>query len=198
MVYGQNFTIPSNHLSLITLTLQNDTINATIWERLYSSGRDLNYPSDFFVTTVNHTLDPAKEQQVLDYGVGTGANLIFLHQRGFNCSGVEVSTSAMQATINKFKRQGVTGDLKLMPPNGPIPFANDSFDAVVAWQVLYYNTYTSFQNAMTEIRRVLRPGGKFIGTMVAEDDISCTTGESLGNNLYRSQIADQKERYYLV
>lgn len=67
-------------------------VNSRVWEGLYKQGKsNLQYPNSFLVSLSHHLLDPAKHRNVLDYGFGAGANLIFLARRGFAVSGAEVS-----------------------------------------------------------------------------------------------------------
>lgn len=52
-----------------------------------------------------------------------------------------------------------------------LPFADDSFDDVVAMHMLYHAADP--RAALAEITRVLRPGGRAIITTVADDDLAC-------------------------
>jgi len=53
-----------------------------------------------------------------------------------------------------------------------IPFAKDFFDVVVMSEVLEHLGDESLSQALQEVHRVLKPGGKFIGTVPAEEDLS--------------------------
>lgn len=176
----------------------NPDISMTIWEDLYSRGKSvLNYPNSFLVSLSYHLFDMQNHRRVLDFGFGSGANLVFLAQRGFEVSGVEVSASAVEIVRQKLLTEELEADLKIIKDQ-TIPFADNSFDAVIAWQVLYYNTWDTLKKAAEEIDRVLRPGGLFLGTMAAPGDISHASSKSLGDGLYESQVPGQEGAIVLI
>jgi SAM-dependent methyltransferase len=176
----------------------NPDISATIWENLYSQGKSLlNYPNSFLVSLSYHLLELQKHRRVLDFGFGSGANLVFLVHRGFEVSGVEVSKSAVEMVRQKLLAENLEADLRTIH-NRVIPFDDNSFDAVIAWQVLCYNTWETLKKAIEEIDRVLKPGGLFLGTMAAPGDASHVRSKLLGDSLYESQISGQEGAIILI
>jgi SAM-dependent methyltransferase len=177
---------------------QETNINSRVWEDVYKQGKsNLNYPNSFLVSLSHHLFNPAKQRRVLDYGFGTGANLISLAHRGFEVSGVEVSETAVEIVNAKLKAQNLKADLRITS-NNRIPHDDGFFDIVVAWQVLYYNTWETLRPAVKEIDRVLRPGGIFLGTMAAPGDASHLHSKPLGNSVYVSNIAGQEGATLLI
>jgi SAM-dependent methyltransferase len=173
-------------------------INAGIWENLYGQGKGLlQYPSESLVRLSYGLLDPQQHAQVLDYGFGAAANLIHLARRGFLMSGVEVSASAVEIAGKRCADAGVSADLRL-GAGGKLPFDDGRFDAVLAWQVLYYNTWETMRSAMREIERVLRPGGRFIGTMAAVGDASQVHARPVGDCEYISMVEGQEDARVLI
>jgi SAM-dependent methyltransferase len=182
----------------MTPTSSDNSVNAQIWEDLYRQGKsNLNYPNSFLVSLSHHLLDPAKHHRILDYGFGTGANLIFLARRGFELYGAEVSQSALDIVQKKLGAEKLQADLRIIHDN-KVPFDDNSFDVVIAWQVLYYNTWETLHEAVREINRVLRPGGIFIGTMAAPGDVSQVNSKPLGNGLYQSNVPGQERATVLI
>ena len=172
--------------------------NSRIWENIYGHGKGLlRYPSESLVRLTHGLLDPQKQAKVLDYGFGSAANLIHLAHRGFAMTGVEVSASAVEIAGRRCAQEGVKADLHLVS-GGRLPFADASFDAVIAWQVLYYNTREGFRLAMQDIERVLRPQGVFIGTMAAVGDISHVQGQLVGDCEYVSGTPGQEGAHLLI
>ena len=139
--------------------------NSKVWEDIYSQGKGvLSYPNESLVRLTYGLLKPEMHKKVLDYGFGAAANLVHLARRGFAMTGVEVSVSAIEIAKKHCAQENIQADIQLYA-GGRLPFENDCFDAVIAWQVLYYNNWESFFLAVQEIERVLRPGGIFVMTM---------------------------------
>ncbi len=135
--------------------------NIGIWEEIYSRQDSLlSYPDETLVRVIHRLLSPQKHRTILDYGYGSGSNMIHLINKGYDLSGVEVSESAQSNLRGRLQNLRLNADLRLIT-DGKIPFAENNFDVVIAWLVLYYNDWNSFYKAMDEINRVLKPGGVF-------------------------------------
>jgi SAM-dependent methyltransferase len=94
-------------------------------------------------------------RRVLDVGAGHGLLLSFLFELGHECHGLDLDDRAAErpAVYGKgihFSRGNVEAD--------PLPYPDDSFDAVVCCQVLEHFSHSHLP-AVREMRRVLRPGG---------------------------------------
>ncbi|WP_051296496.1 class I SAM-dependent methyltransferase [Anaeroarcus burkinensis] len=169
----------------------NREINKTIWEKLYGNGRNvLTYPNEVLVTLASRMLDSKTQVRLLDYGFGSGNNMMHFLKRGFEVSGVEISEQALELSKKRAQDCGYEVELRLLS-DGTIPFSDNSFDIVVAWQVLCYNDWNTLRLAVNEIERVLKPGGVFLGTMTDLGDISHIESVEIGDHLYRSQVKGQ-------
>lgn len=100
----------------------------------------------------------ARGDRVLDLGCGEGAFTAMLAQQGAQPTGAEVAEAALA------RARGAHPDLRfvLVPPHGPLPFADASFDAVWASEVLEHVADTA--RWLSEARRVLAPGGRMLLT----------------------------------
>jgi SAM-dependent methyltransferase len=102
----------------------------------------------------------ALDAPILDVGTGTGANLRMLREQRFtNISGVDFSPEAIRFCAAKglgVVRQGDICDL---------PFPANHFAAVLATDVIEHVRDDS--RALSEIERVLRPGGTALITVPA-------------------------------
>ena len=88
------------------------SINSQIWQRLYSEGKnDLHYPNDIFIRLCNRIMNE-KINKVLDCGFGTGANLIHLAKKGYEVSGVEISSDAIEKTTIRLHENNLQAELK--------------------------------------------------------------------------------------
>ena len=178
------------------LTLRN---NADVWRGIYSAGKnDLRYPSDVFVRLCSRYIELSSTSKILDYGFGTGANLIHLAQLGFELSGVEISDQAMQKTQARLDERQLSAELKVIAPGAELPWPSEYFDVVISWQVLYYNDWETWGRAVHELERVLKPGGVFICATAAPGDISQIMADPIGDGLYQSRVHGQEGCILLI
>jgi len=178
--------------------MEQQTSNIGIWEQIYSQAdTSITYPDEVFVRVVHRLLSPKKHRTILDYGYGSGSNMVHLLSKGYELSGVEVSDSAKLNLDARLKNHRLEADLRAIA-DGKIPFEDGKFDVVIAWLVLYYNDWNCFHKAMEEINRVLKPGGVFLGTMCAVGDYSHSHSTSLGNGVYRSTVPGQEGATLLI
>ncbi len=100
-------------------------------------------------------------QRVLDLGCGTGTLAIELARRspGVTIVGVDPDPKALSRAGKKAKRAGV--ELKLERGFADrLPFPDGSFDRVLSSFVLHHLDDADKQKALSEVARVLAPGGR--------------------------------------
>ncbi|MDN4615326.1 class I SAM-dependent methyltransferase [Leifsonia sp. F6_8S_P_1B] len=96
-------------------------------------------------------------RRILDAGCGSGPISADLRDRGAVVTGIDASAGMLdQARL----RLGPDADLLVADLAEPLPFADDSFDDVIASQALHY--LEEWGPTLAEFRRVLRPGGRLI------------------------------------
>ncbi len=98
--------------------------------------------------------------KALEIGFGTLANLLFLNDKGFTCTGLEVSKNSVIRSQKYIKENKIRNMQTFFWETSPnIPFPSNSFDMVVGLQCVYYNL--NFNHFVSEVKRVLKPNGKF-------------------------------------
>jgi SAM-dependent methyltransferase len=96
--------------------------------------------------------------RVLEVGAGTGLNIDH-YSPGLDELVLAEPDRSMAAKLEA--RLGDNGDVRLVQATAEsLPFADDSFDTVVSTLVLC--TVADPEAAVTEIKRVLRPGGRLL------------------------------------
>jgi 2-polyprenyl-3-methyl-5-hydroxy-6-metoxy-1,4-benzoquinol methylase len=99
---------------------------------------------------------------VLDLGCGSGWLSVFLSREGFQVTGIDVADHALDlgkqwADMENLKIQFDVGDL------GDLPYADNSFDAVVANSIIEHLPLSLAVVAMTKLKSIICSGGTFIG-----------------------------------
>lgn len=104
---------------------------------------------------------PGERLAVLDAGCGTGGLLANLRTTAWR-AGVEISTEGIRLA----RKRGAVSLVRASV--AALPFADESFDAVVSIDVLCHSGVVERQ-AAEEAARVLRPGGLFLVQLPAFD-----------------------------
>ncbi|HIJ83198.1 MAG: hypothetical protein HW380_2852 [Magnetococcales bacterium] len=101
-----------------------------------------------------------KDKQCLEIGVGCGthAQLIAGHAMGF--TGIDLTQHAVQCTGARMKLSGFDHARIFRMDAERMDFPDHSFDFVWSWGVIHHSADT--QQVLSEIKRVLKPGGTAI------------------------------------
>lgn len=97
-------------------------------------------------------------RDVLEIGLGVGADHERFARAGANLHGVDLTPRAVEITRRRLEMQGLVSDLRVGDAEG-LPFADGHFDLVYSWGVIHHSPNTA--QAAREILRVLKPGGSF-------------------------------------
>ena len=102
-----------------------------------------------------------KGAAILDVGCGTGEHLKRALGHGLRAAGLEPAPAMLAAA-----RRGVPHARIEEGVATNLPFADGEFEAVIMIEVLRYLDRSDIELALREARRVLRPGGKLLVTLV--------------------------------
>jgi ubiquinone/menaquinone biosynthesis C-methylase UbiE len=101
----------------------------------------------------------APAERALDLGIGDGRLAVQI--KASHLIGADVS----QVALDRAKARVPEAALVLVEPDEPLPFADNEFDLVVCVETIEH--VRDVQLALSEIRRVLRPGGRLALTTPA-------------------------------
>ncbi len=107
----------------------------------------------------------AARQPCLEIGVGTGRIALPLHDRGITMAGADIAEAMLARLVAN--AAGVRPFPLLRADATGLPLANATFGSVLAVHVLHL--IPSWQSAVDEAARVLRPGGVFIASFPGGD-----------------------------
>ena len=120
--------------------------------------------------------------RVLDLGCGGGLLSEPLAQAGANVTGIDISEHAVGVAARHARESGL--DIRyLRSPAERLPFGDDSFDIVVAFDVLEH--VDDLSPTMEQIARVLRPGGKLIYDTMNRTFLCRATVIWIGEHLWK-------------
>lgn len=100
--------------------------------------------------------DEARDLDVLEIGVGLGADHQRFAQAGARLAGIDLTERAVEHSRKRLRLFGLESDLRVADAES-LPFADESFDLVYSWGVLHHSPNTA--RAIDETWRVLRRGG---------------------------------------
>ncbi|HWF75528.1 MAG TPA: class I SAM-dependent methyltransferase, partial [Solirubrobacteraceae bacterium] len=126
-----------------------------LWERLPAELEppDLALRRDFLLGS-----SIAPGERALDLGSGAGEFTAMLAGAGADVIGAEVA----EAAIARARAAHPELAFRLVPLDGPLPFDDSSFELVWASEVIEHVADTA--RWLSEVRRVLRPGGRLLLT----------------------------------
>jgi len=137
------------------------------------------------IIKLKDSLDRQKVRDVLDLGCGIGRHAILFAESGFTVTAVDDSRKALDILQeNAYEKQVVITCLK--GSYGKEIFSEDSFDLVIAYNVLYHGYRDDFNRSIKLVYKYLRPGGLFFFTCPTRQDAKYGNGEKVRVNTYRS------------
>jgi SAM-dependent methyltransferase len=128
-----------------------------LWERL---PEDLDAP-DFERRRSLLLGELRSEDRVLDLGCGDGVFSAVLADAGATVVAVDVA----EAALERARRRVPAIDVRLAPFDGPLPLDDNAFELVWASEVIEHVADTA--RWLSEVRRVLVPGGRLLLTTPA-------------------------------
>ena len=100
---------------------------------------------------------------ILDLGAGVGRHALALNSAGFDVTALDAAPEGLSA----IKKADPNVQTKLVCMD-ELPFAAECFDHVLSWNVSYHGDETVVLNTISEVRRVLKPKGTFLLTMLSK------------------------------
>ena len=160
-----------------------------VWEnnlKLFPESK-LHYPDESLVRLLSgrYVDVPKPPARLMDHGFGHGNNLLLAATKGYDCAGCEISENLIGEVRDLFERLEKKIDLRPIE-NNDIAFEDNSFDIVVSWNVIHYNGYRkAVEHVISELYRVLKPGGVLLLSTLHEDNAIFERMEKTSEESYR-------------
>jgi ubiquinone/menaquinone biosynthesis C-methylase UbiE len=98
-------------------------------------------------------------KQVLEIGCGMGTHAEMLVRNGARLTAIDQTTLAVESTLRRLELKQLDARVLLQDAE-KLTFPDRSFDVVWTWGVIHHSSST--EQCVSEISRVLRPGGRLI------------------------------------
>ena len=169
-----------------TLVTSVDPINQikNLWEEeVYKKNKQINkYPYTSVVSNIFNFTKNREDKKILDIGCGTGNNLKFFAENGFNCYGIDISTTAVDICKKFIDKSNLKADV-IVGESHKLSYENNCFDVVVDRASITHNSY-NFEKCIKEVYRVLKKDGIFITELFGKNTTDKKYGEKINDNLY--------------
>lgn len=110
-----------------------------------------------------------KPCKAIDLGCGTGSNAIYLAKKGFDMTGVDICTKAIEIAKAKAAQKAVTCDFLVCDLLGR-PVISDAFDFAYDWELLHHIFPDQRARYAKNVHGFLNTGGKYLSICFSEDD----------------------------
>ena len=154
------------------------------YEGLWSDLPEELEPPDFELRR-RFLLDAVRPgDRALDLGSGTGEFAAALAGVGADVVGVDIA----EAALTRARLRHPELDFRLAPIDGPLPFDDSAFDLLWSSEVIEHVADTA--KWLSEVRRVLAPGGRLLLTTPSHGRVRLAVGgverfsEPLGDHLH--------------
>jgi tellurite methyltransferase len=163
------------------------------WDEIWKTeqGRARWIEPESFVIRLLPTFKGEGLEKVLDLGFGLGRHSILLAKEGFEVYGIDSSPAGLQFARQWAEREGVALGLALADIS-QLPYASDSFDLILAWNVIYHGTVEYIQSTVADMERCLRPGGYLLCSLISTRHDRYGLGQEIENRTYVLREHEEK------
>lgn len=128
--------------------------------------------------------------RVLDLGCGAGRHTVHLSREGFSATGIDPALTGLLHSSAWLQAEGLPIRLCRGDMAG-LPFREDSFDCVLAVYVLHHATKGRIRKTVSEIERVLVPGGLLLAMVLTKGDFKYGDGRMIEKDTYLTGRGDE-------
>ena len=168
------------------------------WTNLHKESRYRpKYPSEPVVQFVFRNFRRDGKEKVLDLGCGAGRHIFFMGSEKIQPYGLDFSSEGVNYTkkmLDNLDMQEYVDNIKVGSMT-EIPFKDNMFDGIVSYGSLCYLSMTDIKKTISEMKRVLRPGGKIFCVTRSIEDYRCSKGnciETKEKNTYYVDVDNTK------
>ncbi len=146
---------------------------------------------DPFIVSLIPKFKKEEVEKILDLGFGIGRHTILFAKKGFDVYGIDPSSSGLGFAMKWAQQERIilkliTGDMN------QLPFKNNFFDLIIAWNVIYHGTAEIIHNTINEIMRCLKIGGYLLCTLISTKHNKYGVGKEIESGTF--VISEETEK----
>lgn len=107
----------------------------------------------------------------LDLGCGLGRHSIYFAKQGFEVSSVDLSSYGVEHLKSWSSKESLNIEIKNCDMTS-LDFCDNTFDCIMAYNVIYHTDMQGLKKSIAEIRRVLKPKGELFITLLSKNSIT--------------------------
>ncbi len=111
------------------------------------------------------TIAPCK---AIELGCGAGNYVIYLAGRGFDATGVDISSVAIGMAMRSASRKGAACRFVVADVLGELADLDGPFDFAYDWELLHHIVPADRPKYVANVARLLRPGGRYLSVCFSE------------------------------
>ncbi len=179
-------------MSNVFPTEKTDTAHLA-WEKRWQTeeGRADWLRANEGVSTLIGKFQQAERTRALDIGCGVGRHALAFARAGFETHAIDLSEAGL-AQLQESANAGGLNIATHLAPMTELPFESGTFDYVLSFNVIYHGDPTVVQKAVSEIARVLKPGGIYQGTMLSKRNSNFAIGREIAPDTWVKDGEDDK------
>ncbi|ERI91975.1 methyltransferase domain protein [Clostridiales bacterium oral taxon 876 str. F0540] len=132
----------------------------------------------------------------LDVGCGLGRHSIYLAKKGFEVNAVDLSDYGVNHLKKWAEEEQLNIDTQVCDMLN-LPFEDNTFDCIIAYNVIYHTDTEGFIKALNEIKRVLKDNGELFITLISKNTWSYQSADKYkrvdNNTILRDEHETEKD-----
>jgi ubiquinone/menaquinone biosynthesis C-methylase UbiE len=178
-------------VTLVDLTVKNR------WEKEFNKGSHKDYPNIELVRLEKWFFNN-KPGKLIEYGFGSGVNTCHMAKCGYSIEGMDATEGAVKTAKLKLTKNNILDNKvklqSLEPGAEKLPFEDNSFDyAIIISVISLLGNVDRIKLVLSELKRVLKPGGKIIADVNSNNSQFALDGKYMGDNIYVNSGRDKNQ-----
>lgn len=125
------------------------------WDQI--SDEQWNRPAEMMYYLAHRWQEEGRER-ILDLGCGIGRHAVFFAEQGFEVEAMDLSPEGI-ARVEAVAKERSLSIRTTLGDMVSLPFDTGSFDGVIAFHSIYHTDRNGIEKVISEIQRILKPGG---------------------------------------